>query len=87
MPADDDDLRDSHRDAMRSLAERAKGREFDEAFVEHEVHMHRKALDRVKDVLEDNKSPELRTLLEQARAGLEAHLKTAEELEKKFGAA
>ena len=84
-PDDDDDLREDHEEGMRDLREKAQGREFDEAFLEHEISMHRKALGQIEDALEDNRNPELRSLLEKARAGIRAHLQTAEQLEKKFG--
>jgi putative membrane protein len=86
-PDDDDDLREDHEEGMRDLRARAQGKEFDEAFVEHEIRMHRKALGQIEDALEDNRNSEIRPLLEKARSGIRAHLQTAEELEKKFGTA
>lgn len=86
VPEDDEDLAEDHQAAMRDLRAKAKGAEFDEAFVEHEIRMHRKVLDEVKDAIGRSQSADMRTLLEQARDGLQAHLTKAEELEKKFGA-
>ena len=84
-PSDDEDIAEDHQKAMQELTAQAKGREFDENFVEHEVRIHRKILDEIEDAIEGNNNPEIRALLEQARAGVQAHLTTAEELEKKFG--
>ena len=84
---DIEDLTEDHQKGMAELNGKAKGREFDEAFLEHEIKMHKKALDEVEDSIGRNRNPELRPLLEKARAGLKSHLTTAEELEKKFGAA
>jgi len=85
MPDDDEDLTKDHQEGMRDLNGKAKGKEFDEAFLEHEIKMHKKVLDEVEDALGRNRNPEIRPLLEKARTGLSAHLKAAEDLEKKFG--
>jgi putative membrane protein len=87
MPAADEGLKSDHAEGMRNLEARARGRQFDEAFLEHEIKMHKKVLDEVEDALQRNRNQEIRPLLEKARDGLRAHLRTAEELEKKFGAA
>jgi predicted outer membrane protein len=71
---------------MRDLRAKAKGAEFDEAFLEHEIRMHRKMLDEVKDAIGRSQSADMRALLEKARDGIQGHLTTAEDLEKKFGA-
>ncbi|HKG90720.1 MAG TPA: DUF4142 domain-containing protein [Gemmatimonadaceae bacterium] len=85
VPEDDEDLREDHQKGMQDLNGKAKGKEFDEAFLEHEIKMHKKVLDEVEDALGRNRNPEIRPVLEQARTGIRAHLTTAEELEKKFG--
>jgi putative membrane protein len=82
---DIEDVTEDHQKGMQDLNAKAKGREFDEAFLEHEIRMHRKVLDEVEDSIGRNRNPELRPLLEKAQAGLKSHLTTAEELEKKFG--
>jgi putative membrane protein len=87
MPSDDEDLRADHQKGLSDLNGKAKGREFDEAFLEHEIAMHKKVLDEVDDALGRNRNQEIRTLLEHVRDGLRAQLTRAEELEKKFGAA
>jgi putative membrane protein len=86
MPAADEGLRADHESGKRDLTARAKGRAFDEAFLEHEIKMHKKVLDEVEDALAGNRNQDIRPLLERARDGLRAHLQTAEQLEKKFGA-
>ena len=84
-PKADEDVPEDHREGMRELRDKPKGKEFDEAFLEHEIKMHKKVLDEVEDALGRNRNPEIRPVLERARDGLRAHLKAAEELEKKFG--
>jgi putative membrane protein len=85
MPAADEGLTTDHAEGMRDLTARARGRAFDEAFLEHEIKMHKKVVDEVEDALQRNRNPEIQPLLEKARDGLRMHLRTAEELEKKFG--
>lgn len=87
VPKADEDLLEDHREGMRDLNGKAKGKEYDEAFVEHEVKMHKKVLDEIEDALGRKKNEEIRALLEKARDGVRGHLTAAEELEKKFGAA
>jgi len=87
MPTDDENLTEDHQAGMRDLNAKAKGRDFDEAFLEHEIKMHKNVLDRVEDALAGERNQEIRSVLERARNGLRAHLTRAEELEKKFGAA
>jgi len=86
MPAADEGIQSGHREAMRDFNARAKGKEFDQAFVEHEIQMHRNVLDEIEDALEGKRNEEIRPLLERARDGVRGHLTTAEALEKKFGA-
>jgi putative membrane protein len=86
MPTADENLPEDHQAGMQDLRNRARGREFDERFLEHEIRMHKKVLDEVEDALRGNRNQELRPVLEKARDGIRGHLRTAEELEKKFGA-
>jgi putative membrane protein len=86
MPTADENLPEDHQTGMRELNALAKGREFDRAFVKHEIKMHKKVLDEVEDALRRNRNQEIRPVLEKARDGLRAHLTTAEQLERKLGA-
>jgi putative membrane protein len=86
VPENDEDLAEDHQAGMRDLRAKAKGAVFDEAFLEHEIRMHRKVIDEVRDAIGRSQSVEMRTLLEKARDGIQGHLTRAEELEKKFGA-
>ena len=86
VPEDDEDLAEDHEAGMRDLRAKAAGAEFDEAFLEHEIRMHRKVLDEVQDAIGRSQNVEMRTLLGKARDGIQGHLTRAEELEKKFGA-
>ena len=85
-PEDDEDVREEHEEGMRALRDQARGREFDQRFIEHEIAMHKRVLDEIEDALEGNRNTEIRPLLEQARTGIRAHLTAAEALDKKFDA-
>jgi putative membrane protein len=85
VPENDEDLVDDHTKAMADLNGKAKGKEFDEAFVEHQKEMHRKVIDEVEDALGRTQNADMKALLEKARTALRAHLEAAEEIEKKFG--
>src|SRR5215207_1147945 len=67
MPKADEDLQEDHREGMRDRNGKAKRKEFDEAFLEHEIKMHKKVLDEVEDALGRNRNPEIRSVLERAR--------------------
>ena len=82
----DEDIPDTFRDAMEDLNGKAAGDEFDEAYLEHTIEIHKKILDEVNDALgRANVDATLRTNLEKARTALQAHLAKADELEKRFG--
>ena len=83
---DIEDLAEDHRKGMEELNGKAKGRDFDDAFLEHEIKMHKKVLDEIEDSLGRNRNTELRPLLEKARDGIRAHLTAAEDLRKKITA-
>lgn len=83
VAGDIEDITERHQDGMRDLNARTAGREFDQAYLRHEIRMHRSVLDEIEDTLGRNRNPELRALLEKAGASVRAHLAKAEELEKK----
>lgn len=86
VPENDEGLIEDHREAMRDLGAIAAGREFDEAFLEHQIDMHQKVLDEIEDALESDRHEEFRSVLEKARDGVKKHLEQAKTLEEKFGA-
>lgn len=87
VAGDIENITERHQEGMRDLNDRAAGRGFDEAYLRHEIRMHRSVLEEIEDTLGRNRNPELRTLLEKVRDGVRAHLAKAEELEKKVTAA
>lgn len=81
----DDELIEDHNEAMKDLAGKDKGEEFDEAYIEHEIAIHKDIIDDLEDALKDTKNADLRAAIEGTLPTLKAHLQTAEEIEKKFG--
>jgi putative membrane protein len=85
IPRNDEGIVESRRKVLADLTAKPAGKEFDEAFLEHEISLHRTILDEVSDALDRSPNPQVKALLEKARTGLQGHLTTAQELEKKFG--
>ena len=86
LPTNDENVSEDRVDGMKNLRDKAMGKEWDEAYLEFQIKMHRKILDEVNDALGRNPTAEMRTLLENTRTTLQNRLTRAEELEKKFGA-
>jgi putative membrane protein len=85
IPTNDEDVVEDRVEGMTQLRAKPVGKEFDEAYLEYEIRMHKKILDEVNDALGRNQRAEIRTLLEKLRTSLQSDLQRAEELEKKFG--
>jgi putative membrane protein len=81
LPAGERDMAMTNQSSMESLREKS-GDAFDEAFLTHRIQMHEKMLNRLDEASTDVQSSDVRTLLAQARAGIQAHLKTARELQR-----
>lgn len=59
-----------------------KGKEFDKAYIDHEVEYHQQVLDAVdKTLIPSAKNPELKALLEKVRPAFVAHLDHAKHLQ------
>ena len=59
-----------------------KGKEFDKAYIDHEVEYHQQVLDAVdKTLIPSAKNPELKALIEKVRPAFVAHLDHAKHLQ------
>jgi putative membrane protein len=85
-PEDDENLAEDHQAGMRDLQAMPRGRDFDRAYIDHEIKMHRKVLDEIEDAIGRNRNTEISTLLENARTGVRGHLDTAEQLRQRLSA-
>lgn len=81
----DDEIVKDHNEAMKDLAEKDKGRSFDEAYIEHKIAMHKDLIDDLEDAREKTMNAELKSTIETTLPTLKAHLAAAEQIEKKFG--
>ncbi|MGH7230810.1 MAG: DUF4142 domain-containing protein [Nitrospiraceae bacterium] len=81
LPAGERALSIKNQDSMDALKQKS-GDAFDEAYLEHRIQMHEKVLDRLDEASMNVQSADVRTLLAQARAGIQANLKTARELQR-----
>jgi putative membrane protein len=73
-----------HRAAKQRL-EALSGAEFDRAYIAHEVEFHQKVLDALDQTLIPNaQSAEMKDVLAQARAKVEAHLNRAKDIQAKL---
>jgi putative membrane protein len=63
-----------------------KGKEFDKAYVDHEVDYHQQVLDAIdKTLVPSAKNPELKSLIEKVRPAIAAHLDHAKHLQSELG--
>lgn len=85
LPKDEEELAQDHQKAMTDLNSKPVGREWDEAYLEHEVKMHKAVIDEVEEAVDKERRAEMKALLQKALTGLKGHLSAAEALEKKFG--
>jgi putative membrane protein len=86
-PPKDDQSAEDHAAAMARLRS-LKGAEFDRAFLQHEQAFHKAVIDAVQGTLLpaiDN--AELKALVVKVAPAFEAHMRMAQELEKKVGGA
>jgi putative membrane protein len=82
-PKDDQSAKD-HAAAIARLRS-LQGTEFDRAFLQHEAAFHQAVIDAVTTTLLPSiENPELKALVEKVAPAFQAHLKMAQELEKKI---
>ena len=63
-----------------------KGKEFDKAYVDHEVDYHQQVLDAIdKTLIPSARNPELKALIEKVRPAIAAHLDHAKHLQMQMG--
>jgi putative membrane protein len=85
-PKDDQSAKD-HAAAMARLGS-LQGAEFDRAFLQHEAAFHQSVIDAVTTTLLPSiENPELKALVQKVAPAFQAHLKMAQELEKKIAGA
>lgn len=74
------------RNEMDALKKTAKGAEFDQTYIDHEVSIHQAVLDFANQARVTTQTAELRGLIEKAVPVIKKHLDQAQEIQKKLGA-
>jgi len=72
---------------MDALKKTAKGTEFDQTYIDHEVSIHQAVLDFANQARVTTQTAELRDLIEKAVPVVKKHLDQAQEIQKKLGPA
>jgi putative membrane protein len=80
-PAGDNLVADAQK-AMDNLNSTAKGKDFDKAYIDGEVDMHKKVLDVATQAMGQAQSTELKNLIQKAAPVIQGHLDLAESVQK-----
>lgn len=68
--------------AISKLTAAAKGRDFDKAYIDHEVAEHREVLTIVVSAMSTTRNPEIKNLIQKTAPSLQTHLDKAEAIQK-----
>jgi len=74
-------LENSHEEAMEELRQKS-GLEFDKAYIEHQIEMHRQAISLVEDTTDSVNDPQLKRFLRGIRPDLQNHLASAQSVQR-----
>jgi putative membrane protein len=74
VPTADEGLAEDQRTWMEELHTKARGKDWDAAYLEHEIDRHENVLDEVKDALTREQRHEMRAFLEEVRTHIEGHI-------------
>jgi putative membrane protein len=86
-PPKDDKSARNHAEAMRKLKAAAKGDDFDQAYLAHEVAYHKAVIDAINQtLLPAIKNPELKAFVQKVGPAFQGHLAAAQKLAEKYGA-
>ena len=80
-PADDPLMGDAQKNAD-NLNSTAKGKDFDKAYIDGEVDMHKKVLETATKGMNQSQNTELKNLIQKAAPLIQAHLDKAESIQK-----
>jgi putative membrane protein len=87
QPRPDDPVTTLAHEEMAALESTKKGRGFDRVYIEHEITAHQAVLDLTEQSIAAAGNAELRSLIEQARPLIQAHLRRAQEIREELGGA
>jgi putative membrane protein len=84
LPASDP-LKPAAQSEMAALKSAAKGKAFDQTYIEQEIGIHKAVLDLAGKAHDQTQNADLKKLIEQAKPVIEKHLNRAEAIQKKLG--
>jgi putative membrane protein len=85
QPPANDPVQPAARSEMAALQAAPKGAQFDRTYIEHEVAIHKAAIDLAMKGHDSTDNEQLKAFIEQARPFLQKHLERAEALQKQLG--
>jgi putative membrane protein len=77
---DASDLANSGKDKLKELTEKAKGADWDKNYIESQVDMHQKVLDKLQDAVKNNADTTLTAALSKTTAKVQEHLTKAQSI-------
>ena len=80
-PAGDNSMADSQKN-LDNLNSTAKGKDFDKAYIDHEVEAHKAVLETATKAMGQAQSTELKNLIQKAAPVIQGHLDKAESIQK-----
>jgi putative membrane protein len=81
-PPVNDTLPASAQRATDMLNSTAKGRDFDKAYIDHEVEMHKSVLEMATQAMNAAQSTELKNMIQKATPTIQGHLNKAQEIQR-----
>jgi putative membrane protein len=82
-PPADDPLASDVQTYTQTLTSTAKGKDFDKAYIDGEVDVHKKVLDIATKAAAQTQNTELKNLIQKAAPVIQGHLDLAESIQKK----
>jgi putative membrane protein len=83
-PPSDDPIAPAAQKEMDTLNSTAKGKDFDKAYIDDEVDIHKAFLDLATKVAAQTQNAELKNLIQKAAPAIQAHLTLAESIQKRM---
>lgn len=84
QPPADDNSQQTRQSTSDLLNKTAKGKDFDKAYIDHEVDYHKQVLETATKAMAAAQSPELKNLIQKAAPNIQGHLNAAQAIQKKM---
>lgn len=84
QPPADDNSQQTLQSTSDMLNNTAKGKDFDKAYIDHEVDYHKQVLETATKAMVAAQNPELKNLIQKAAPNIQGHLNAAEAIQKKM---